>query len=348
MFMMYFNHQRLYNRYKSRLTMMLAVLLAVLTVLSGCGQSGGSEGAASQTPEAQAQTSSNEQNTAAAEGDSERTIRHVMGDTDVKGTPEKVVTLFQGATDAALALGVQPVGAVEAWIEQPWYNYIRDQMDGVVNLGSENQPNLEAIAALKPDVIVASKTRHEEIYTQLSAIAPTVMTEEVHIWKESLALTAEALNKQAEEQAFLERWDSEVAAFKEKMGDKLNLEVGIVDFRADHARIVYTGFSALVLDELGITRPMEQQGEDWGVKLVSKENIPQMDADIIFDQTSTSRDDGRLDLRKEWTEHPLWNNLRAVQNNRVFEVDTAVWNNGSGPLAAEEMLEDLKEIYELN
>lgn len=243
---------------------------------------------------------------------------------------------------------MQPVGAVEAWIEQPWYNYIRDQMDGVVNLGSENQPNLEEIAALKPDVIVASKTRHEEIYTQLSAIAPTVMTEEVHIWKESLALTAEALNKQAEEQAFLERWDSEVAAFKEKMGDKLNLEVGIVDFRADHARIVYTGFSALVLDELGITRPMEQQGEDWGVKLVSKENIPQMDADIIFDQTSTSRDDGRLDLRKEWTEHPLWNNLRAVQNNRVFEVDTAVWNNGSGPLAAEEMLEDLKEIYELN
>lgn len=348
MFMMYFNHQRLYNSYKSRLTMMLAVLLAVLTVLSGCGQSGGSEGAASQTPEAQAPASSNEQNTAPAEGESERTIRHAMGDTVVKGTPEKVVTLFQGATDAALALGVQPVGAVEAWIEQPWYNYIRDQMDGVVNLGSENQPNLEEIAALKPDVIVASKTRHEEIYTQLSAIAPTVMTEEVHIWKESLALTAEALNKQAEEQAFLERWDSEVAAFKEKMGDKLNLEVGIVDFRADHARIVYTGFSALVLDELGITRPMEQKGEDWGVKLVSKENIPQMDADIIFDQTSTSRDDGRLDLRKEWTEHPLWNNLRAVQNNRVYEVDTAVWNNGSGPLAAEEMLEDLKEIYELN
>ncbi len=173
------------------------------------------------------------------------------------------------------------------------------------------------------------------------------MTEEVHIWKESLALTAQALNKQDEETAFLQRWEHEVAEFKEKMGDKLNLEVGILDFRADHARIVHTGFSALVLDELGIARPTEQQGEDWGVKLVSKENIPQMDADILFDQTSTSRDDGRLDLRKEWTEHPLWKNLRAVQTQRVYEVDTAVWNNGSGPLAAEQMLIDLKEIYEL-
>ncbi|GAE06474.1 ABC transporter substrate-binding protein [Paenibacillus sp. JCM 10914] len=220
-------------------------------------------------------------------------------------------------------------------------------MDGVVNLGSENQPNLEEIAALKPDVIIGSKTRHEAIYSQLSGIAPTVMTEEVHIWKESLALTAQALNKQDEETAFLQRWEHEVAEFKEKMGDKLNLEVGILDFRADHARIVHTGFSALVLDELGIARPTEQQGEDWGVKLVSKENIPQMDADILFDQTSTSRDDGRLDLRKEWTEHPLWKNLRAVQTQRVYEVDTAVWNNGSGPLAAEQMLIDLKEIYEL-
>ncbi|MBX4149094.1 ABC transporter substrate-binding protein [Paenibacillus lautus] len=323
----------------------LSACLVALAVLTGCNQIG-SHGSASSPPNA---TSPSDGEGEAQTGtvQAERNIQHAMGDTVVAGTPTKVVTLFQGATDAALALGVKPAGAVEAWIEQPWYNYIRDQMDGVVNLGSENQPNLEEIAALKPDVIIASKTRHEEIYSQLSGIAPTVMTEEVHIWKESLALTAEALNKKQEEQVFLQRWEGEVADFREKMGDKLKMEVGILDFRADHARIVHTGFSALVLDELGITRPMEQKGEEWGVKLVSKENIPQMDADILFDQTSTSREDGRLDLRKEWTEHPLWKNLRAVQNNRVYEVDTAVWNNGSGPLAAEQMLIDLKEIYEL-
>ncbi|WP_018750882.1 ABC transporter substrate-binding protein [Paenibacillus sanguinis] len=322
---------------------MLLLWTAMLALLAGCAQNGGNTAAA--PPAEQAPT---EQSAAPANADAERTIKHAMGEEVVSGTPQRVVTLFQGATDSALALGVKPVGAVESWIEQPWYNYIREQMDGVENLGSENQPNLEEIAALKPDIIIASKTRHEEIYSQLEAIAPTVMTEEVHIWKDSLALTAEALNKQEEEKAFLQHWESEVADFKEKMGDNLKLEAGIVDFRADHARIVYTGFSALVLDELGIARPAKQQGEDWGVKLVSKENIPQMDADIIFDQTSTSRDDGRLDLRKEWTSHPLWSNIKAVKNNRVYEVDTAIWNNGSGPLAAEGMLEDLKEIYGLN
>jgi iron complex transport system substrate-binding protein len=174
------------------------------------------------------------------------------------------------------------------------------------------------------------------------------MEEEVHLWKDTLSLVAEALNKQEEEKKFLNDWNHKVADFKAKMGDKLkNMEVAIVDFRADHVRIVHTGFSALVLDELGISRPKNQKSEEWGVKLTSKESIPEMDADVIFDQTSKDRDDGRLDMRKEWTSHPLWKHLRAVQNNRVYEVDTAIWNNGSGPIAATKMVEDLYRYFEL-
>ncbi|MDR7314683.1 iron-siderophore ABC transporter substrate-binding protein [Brevibacillus nitrificans] len=329
--------------------LLIAMLLAV-AVLAGCG--GKQQEAAPAQPEqsgqtAQAQTMPAPEPAKEADKQDVRVIKHAMGTTEVKGTPQKVVTLFQGATDTALLLGVKPVGAVESWIEQPWYNYIKDKMDGVTNLGNENQPNMEAIVSLHPDLIIASKTRHEKIYDQLSAIAPTVMTEEVHIWKDTLSLSAEAMNKKAEEAKFLEEWSKKVADFKEKMGDKLKLQVGIVDFRPDHARIVYTGFSALVLDELGISRPMNQKGEEWGVKITSKENISQMDADILFDQTSTTRDDGRMDLRKEWMEHPLWKNLRAVKENRVFAVDTAVWNNGSGPLAALGMVDDLYEFYQL-
>lgn len=327
-----------------------AMLLLVIVLAAGCGGQPVADGGGSAPP---ANAAASEGENGGNEGDGAeqaqaRTIEHAMGQTEIVGTPAKAVTLFQGATDAALALGVKPAGAVESWIEQPWYVYIRDQMDGVTNLGSENQPNLEAITALKPDVIIASKTRHEKIYEQLSAIAPTVMTEEVHLWKDTLALTAAALNKQEEEQAFYEEWNRKVAEFKDKMGDRLaNTEVAVIDFRADHVRIVYTGFAALVLDELGIPRPDNQKGESWGVKLTTKENIPQMNADVIFDQTSLGRDDGRMDLRASWMEHPLWKNLRAVQNNKVFEVDTAVWNNGSGPIAATLMVEDLFEYLDV-
>ncbi len=34
-----------------------------------------------------------------------------MGTTEIKGKPKRVVTLYQGATDVAVSLGVKPVGA---------------------------------------------------------------------------------------------------------------------------------------------------------------------------------------------------------------------------------------------
>lgn len=320
---------------QKKVTLVLAAMLSMAAIFTGCQPKQEAAPAAAQTP-APAQ--------ATADTNSVRVIKHAMGTTEIKGTPKKVVTLFQGATDAALTLGVKPVGAVEAWIEQPWYNYIKDKMDGVTNLGSENQPNLEKLVALQPDLIIGSKFRDEKIYEQLKAIAPTVMTEDVYFWKDSLKLTAEATNTKDAETKFLADWNKKVTDFKGKMGDKLKLEVGIVDFRVDHARIVYTGFSASVLEELGITRPANQRGKEWGIQLQSKENITQMDADIIFDQTA-NRTDGRLELRKTWSDSPLWKNLRAVKASKVFEVNAATWNNGSGPLAAVLMIDDLYKFY---
>lgn len=40
---------------------------------------------------------------------------------------------------------------------------------------------------------------------------------------------------------------------------------------------------------------------------------------------------------------PLWKRLRAVQNDRVYEVDPNAWFITSGPQAANVMLDDLFE-----
>ena len=316
----------------------LAAILLFMLVIAGCG---GNEqgGTASGSKENQ---KNNEER--ATENQNVRVIKHAMGTTEIKGTPTRVVTLYQAATDASLTVGVKPVGAVESHVEKPYYNYIRDKMEGVTNVGLETQPNLEKIVALKPDLIIATKSRHEKIYEQLSAIAPTVMEKEHYYWKPTLSLMAEALNKDTEEKKFLEEWDNKVANFKQKMGDKLNIRVSVVDFRADHARIFYNTFPNLVLKDLGFSFPAKQG--DF-IKLTSKEHIPQMDADIIFDMTSLDRDDGRVGTRNEWTSHQLSKNLKAVQNKRVYQVDPVIWTNGSGPMAAMKMVDELYTVFDL-
>ncbi|MBO8156318.1 MAG: iron-siderophore ABC transporter substrate-binding protein [Bacillaceae bacterium] len=272
-----------------------------------------------------------------------RVIKHAMGETEIEGTPERVVTLYQGATDAAVAMGIKPVGIVESWVEKPVYNYLRDDLDGVPIVGLETQPNLEEIAKLDPDLIIASKLRHEEIYEKLSQIAPTVAHETVYEFKETVELVGEAMNMAEKADEVLAAWDNRVADFKtkvqKKLGEKWPLNVGLLNFRADHARIYFTSFAGIVLNDLGFERPENQREDVWGIKLTSKESIPEMNADIFY--IFMSDDEAVHQTYEEWTSHPLWKNLDAVKNDQVYLVDEVAWNMGGGILAANLMLDDI-------
>ncbi|MEX1057796.1 MAG: iron-siderophore ABC transporter substrate-binding protein [Natronospirillum sp.] len=279
------------------------------------------------------------------------TVEHAMGSTDLLETPTRIVTLYQGATDAAVALGITPVGVVESWAEKPMYHYLRDELDGVAQVGLETQPNLEEIARLNPDLIIGAKMRHEKVYNQLSQIAPTVMHETVFMFKETLDLIAEATDHESEAAQWHNDWDTKIADFQSQVSDQADLnwpqEVALLNFRNDHARIYYSSFAGNILNELGFERPDAHKEDAWGVKLTSKESIPSMNADVFF--IFMNEDDNTvLENYAAWTGHPLWNTLDAVKNDQVYRVNETDWNLGGGPIAAERMVESVIEHYGLN
>ncbi|WP_078555026.1 ABC transporter substrate-binding protein [Bacillus alkalicellulosilyticus] len=321
----------------SNLAIVFAILLAMMFIATGCGSTD-SNAPVEETPE----ETQEEQQEEVSNNDS-REIVHAMGTTVVEGTPQRIVTLYQGATDAAVAFGVTPVGAVQSWVEQPFYEYLRDDLEGTVDLGEENQPNLEEIAKLKPDLIIASQMRHEEIYDQLTAIAPTVTHETVFVFEETVELMGKAMNKEEEANQLLADWDARVADFQTKaqetLGDEWPLNVSILNFRADHARIYFTGFAGSILADLGFTRPENQQSEEWGIILEDKEAITEMNADIFY---IFNEDDPAVEQTfEEWKAHPLWATLDAVNNDQVYMVDAVTWNMAGGIIAANLMLDDV-------
>ncbi|WZL71976.1 iron-siderophore ABC transporter substrate-binding protein [Clostridiaceae bacterium 35-E11] len=287
-----------------------------------------------------------------------RVVEHAMGKTEIKGTPKRIVTLYQGATDVAIALGVKPVGIVESWVEQPVYKYLRADLADTPIVGQETQPNLEEIVKLKPDLIIASKLRHEKIYEQLSQIAPTVTHETVFKFKDTVKLMGQAMNKEEDAKKLLLDWDSRVADFKQKifakLGDEWPIEVSVLNFRTDHARIYVTGFAGDILSELGFVRPETQRkaAEEGNVvlKLTTKESIPSMNADVFFTFTADGHNADEEAIQRtyeEWTNHPLWKNLDAVKNNRAYIVDDVAWNMGGGYLSANDMLDQIYERFGL-
>lgn len=129
-----------------------AVLMATLLVVTGCGTPQASE----QKPADQAKGNTE------ASGQS-YTVKHAMGETTIKGTPERIVMLTNQGIETLMALGVKPVGAVGAANDPTqFYDFTKSFLEGTKSVGTEGQPNLEAIAALKPDLILGMKFRHEK------------------------------------------------------------------------------------------------------------------------------------------------------------------------------------------
>jgi len=286
-------------------------------------------------------------NTAEAPKEKEEgyTVEHAMGETTLEKTPEKVVILTNEGTEALLALGVTPVGAVQSWTGDPWYEHIAEDMKDVEVVGVESQVNVEAIAALQPDLIIGNKMRQEDIYEQLKAIAPTVFAEDLRgNWKNNFELYAKAVNKEEKGKEVLAAYDQRIEDLKEKLGDKLDTKVSMVRFMAGDVRIYHKdSFSGVILEQIGLARPESQDKEDFAEKGVTKERIPAMDGDILFYFTYDEGDGKATEVEKEWIEDPLFQNLEVAKKGEVHKVDDAIWNTAGGVMAANLMLDDLEK-----
>ncbi|MGE0538569.1 MAG: ABC transporter substrate-binding protein [Dehalococcoidia bacterium] len=106
-------------------------------------------------------------------GDFPVTISHAKGETTVPAKPRRVVTV--GGLDAALAnaLGADVVAVPTFMKDYPWF--ARPLAPDVLVLSHEEVP-LEAIAALKPDLILITTAWpiYGESYDRLAGIAPTI------------------------------------------------------------------------------------------------------------------------------------------------------------------------------
>ena len=282
-----------------------------------------------------------------------RRIRHALGETDVPASPARVVTLFQGATDTAVSLGVHPVGVVESWTQKPIYPYLRTALGDVAQVGLETQPSLEDMVFLAPDLIVASRFRNERIYNLLSRIAPTIALDDVYSFPSTLALMGAALDRQAHAQTLWAEWSARAARLQRALattyGSEWPLTVSVLDFREDHVRAYLpNSFSGRVLNRLGFARtPYQADPSRTLEKITSREAIPFLDAKIIFILMRSDRPSVRENVMR-WRGHPLWARLDAARHDRVYEVDNVAWSLSGGIIGAGLMLDEITQTLGLD
>ncbi|MFC3539963.1 iron-siderophore ABC transporter substrate-binding protein [Couchioplanes azureus] len=134
-------------------------------------------------------------------------IEHKHGTAEIKAEPQRVVTLGLSDQDAVLALGVKPVGVVDWFKEKPYGKWPwaqplwGDTKPEIV--GERDEYNLEKIAALKPDLIIAQYSgMKKEQHDKLSKLAPVVgqpkkFEDYQAPWQDMTRVIGKALGKEA-------------------------------------------------------------------------------------------------------------------------------------------------------
>ncbi|MET7656551.1 MULTISPECIES: iron-siderophore ABC transporter substrate-binding protein [unclassified Streptomyces] len=270
----------------SRLSGLLASVALLAVAAVGCGSS--DSGSDSSSSGAKGSDSSS------AAGAFPVTLDHKYGSTTIRSEPRRIVTVGLTDQDAVLALGKVPVGTTE-WLGGykgavgPW---AADKLGGAaaptVLKDTGTGPQVEKIAALKPDLILAVYSGLTKAqYDSLSKFAPVVAQPKAYNdygvpWQQQTEEIGKALGKETEARTLVSGVEDKFAAAR-KANPSFAGATAVMATPYE-GTFVYGSQDtrSRILSDLGFSLPKDLDkviGDTFGAN-ISKERFDLLDQDV--------------------------------------------------------------------
>ncbi|MBC1237121.1 MULTISPECIES: iron-siderophore ABC transporter substrate-binding protein [Nostoc] len=276
-----------------------------------------------------------------------RLIKHTMGESCIPVYPKRIV-VDQFNSGNILALGIKPVAIVGAkeYLDAP---YLKNKIQGIETIYSVNGDfSLEKVLLLKPDLIIGV-SYNQSIYKHLSHIAPTVLmpwSEISYDWKQNFKNFAKLFRKLETFNQLMKDYKRRVEKLREILINSQNNNEKNKQqlIRASYASIYHGNFTlaldgsfpGIVLKDVGLQPPRSQAPGSLSLP-ISEEYLPKIDIDVFFVGTT---EENNLSKLEKLEQKPLWSEVKAVKQNRVYPVKSSVWW-GYNILAAQAVIDDL-------
>jgi len=260
--------------------------------------------------------------------------------------PKRIVVLEFMFAEALLSLDVTPAGMVDTAYYPSWIGYGVERMQSVPDVGTRQEPSLEAIAALKPDLIIGVGFRHAPIFGALQSIAPTVLFQfspEMKLdgaqatqleWARRIFDTIGCMTgRTVQAQAIERQLDEGLARDAKRLADAgrthadfaLLQELGLPD-----RYWAYTSNSMAggVARKLGLTLWPAQPTREGTTYVTSEDLLKRPQMSVLL--TSATGPEVKLEAKLD---SPVWRFVPARREGRVTLVERNVWGFG-GPMSA--------------
>lgn len=299
-----------------------------------------------------------------------RMVKHELGETKVCAQPQKVVALGPETLDMLLSLDVQPAGYAELLqIHRGDFNdpskqipYLGSRVTSQpINIGVSGEPSLEALSQLKPDLILGRVGENKDEYALLSQIAPTLLIagRGASEWQRNIQVIAKALERSEQAQKVIEAHNQRLATTRAELAPVIAAHPRLLMLDTNQLiqnieLINSTDYSGALLEELGfqlVSLPGRENTDQ--TTAISLEVLPQLDADIIivqgvnFDfgnQVEDMLENQLKQVKSEWKSNAIAQNMQASKEGRVYFVTLYLWRALQGPIGAELIFDELRQL----
>ncbi|WP_027438792.1 ABC transporter substrate-binding protein [Lachnospira multipara] len=254
-------------------------------------------------------------------------VTDARGEVTIPANPQRIVDL-SGNSDMLSILGFSVVGTAnsDAYDYTKFPSYLEDTLSGAKILGYSMQStmDIEAILDLNPDLIVISSVQ-EQMYDDLSDIAPTVMIELAQTdWTDDLKEVGEIFGKSDKVNEYLDSYYAEAKEVGSKIKSAKGEDATYLSFLASGGNLYIfdaAGFGSVLYEDLGLKKPegMPQQ-ENISLPVVSYEGLASIDADYFF---AIGTEDDLAALQR----NASWNAIPAVANGNVTTLSASPYFN---------------------
>lgn len=278
-------------------------------------------------------------------------IETANGPVTVPINPKKVVTFDLGAADTIRALGHED--SIVGMPTETLPAYLADFKDKVETVGNMQEPDLNAIEAMEPDLIIASP-RTAELMPQLEEIAPTILFEvdQKDYWqstKDNIKALASIYGQKASEEADKQLKDlqsqadsiSKANASSEKKALTMMLNEGNMALFGAKSRF------AFIYEVLGFKPTDTEISDDRHGQEVSFEGVSEIDPDILFVVNRTLAIGGDNSSNDSLLDNQLIQETKAAKDGKIVELTSDLWYlSGGGLESIQLMIDDVKGIVD--
>lgn len=254
------------------------------------------------------------------------------GTSIIKNKPTRIVVLEFGLMDELDLLGIKPVGYGQNYPGEGGIpEYLKPMAKNAVGVGARDIPNLEAIAKLKPDLILGEAAYLSNINSQLNKIAPTVLLNGIFGDSDeqikNLKILAKITDTESKVPNILKNYYQTKAKAETlaKQGPQKSVLIGYITPAGTFKALTANALATSILAELN-RKNVIIKTERTQVMDLSTEAILEYNPDQIIVLLT----DGSTAPFKKFSTDPLWADIRANKEHQVYFMDRDIWARSHG------------------